>query len=109
MTSVERQKYAIIRTGSKQYRVEPGDVIEVELLKPENDAVEFREVLFLSDGSHGKIGAPLVENCVVKGELLGEAKGPKVIAFKYKRRKNYRRKIGHRQLYSRVKITAIEG
>ncbi len=101
--------YAIIKTGGKQYRVQQGDVIEVELLKNEEGQVEFKEVLFFNDGSSVKIGVPVVENCLVKGELMGEIKGPKVIAFKYKRRKNYRRKVGHRQRYSRVKITEISG
>lgn len=98
--------YAIIQTGGKQYRVEKGDVIEVELLGQDDGAVEFN-VLFHSDGKAVKIGTPNIDKCVVKGEVLGEIKGPKVIAFKYKRRKNYHRKVGHRQKYSRVKITDI--
>lgn len=101
-------KYAIIETGGKQYRVESGDVIEVELLSDkENSSVEFKNVLLLGDGSAYKVGLPHVENCLVKGEMLGVVKGPKVIAYKYKRRKSYHRKVGHRQKYSRVKITEI--
>lgn len=99
--------YAIIQTGGKQYRVEKGDVIEVELLGQDQGAVEFKEVLFFSDGKAMKIGAPHLDKCLVKGEILGEIKGPKVIAFKYKRRKSYHRKVGHRQKYSKVKITDI--
>ncbi|MBN4066860.1 50S ribosomal protein L21 [Simkania negevensis] len=103
--------YAIIQTGGKQYRVKEGDVIDVERLGDleTGSAVEFSEVLFFSDGVSAVIGSPRLDSCIVKGEALGEVKGPKVFAFKYKRRKNYRRKIGHRQKYSRVKITAIEG
>jgi large subunit ribosomal protein L21 len=99
--------YAIIQTGGKQYRVEKGDVIEVERLGVENGAVDFKEVLFFSDGKAALVGTPHVKDCLVKGEVIGERKGPKVIAFKYKRRKNYRKKIGHRQKYDRVKIIDI--
>ncbi|WP_420421404.1 50S ribosomal protein L21 [Simkania sp.] len=99
--------YAIIQTGGKQYRVEKGDVIEVELLGQDQGAVEFKEVLFFNDGKAMKIGTPHLDKCLVKGEVLGETKGPKVVAFKYKRRKSYRRKVGHRQKYSKVKITDI--
>lgn len=100
--------YAIIKTGGKQYRVKQGDIIDVELLKvsPE-EAVEFKEVLFIHDGKAPKIGLPNIENCMVRGEYIGEEKGPKVVAYKYKRRKNYHRKVGHRQKYSRIKITEI--
>lgn len=100
--------YAIIETGGKQYRVEKGDVIDVEKLKTVSEKVEFK-VLFLNDGSTVKVGSPHLANAVVKGELLGESRGPKVIAFKYKRRKPFRRKVGHRQKYARVKITDITG
>ena len=100
--------YAIIQTGGKQYRVEKGDVIQVELLGQDGGAVEFREVLLVNDGNVTKVGNGASGHMIVRGELLGEAKGPKVIAFKYKRRKNYRRKVGHRQRYACVKITDIE-
>lgn len=100
--------YAIIQTGGKQYRVEKGDQIEVELLGQESGAVEFKEVLMFNDGKKAQIGTPHVAKCLVKGEVLGETKGPKVVSFKYKRRKNYRRKVGHRQKYAVVKITDIE-
>ncbi len=100
--------YAIIQTGGKQYRVETGDVVEVELLEGEGP-VQFGEVFFLFDGTKTLVGAPVVPGAVVKGERMGEIKGEKVVSFKYKRRKNYRRKVGHRQRYSRVKITEIAG
>ena len=100
--------YAIIETGGKQYRVQEGDELDVELLNTEG-AVTFDKVLFFSDGTTPHIGQPHVPQCTVHGEILGVEKGPKVIAFKYKRRKNYRRTVGHRQKYSRVKITKIAG
>jgi len=102
--------YAIIETGGKQYRVEKGDVIDIELLEAEKGkSVEFKNVLFLNDGSAAKMGKPHIDGCVVIGELMQEIRGPKVISFKYKKRKNYRRKVGHRQKYSRVKIKEIQG
>lgn len=99
--------YAIIETGGKQYRVEKDDVIDVELLKAD-DKVEFNNVLFLNNGSTTKIGKPHVKGSRVLGELMQEVRGPKIISFKYKKRKNYRKKIGHRQNYLRVKITEIK-
>ena len=98
--------YAIIETGGKQYRVQEGDEIDVELLDAEK-TVKFDRVLLVSDGKEPKIGAPHVPQCAVHGDILGEIKGPKVIAFKYKSCKNYRRTVGHRQRYSRVRITKI--
>ncbi len=100
--------YAIIESGGKQYRVEKGDVIDVELLEADNDGkVKFGNVLFLHDGKAVKVGQPNINKCAVHGELVKEVKGPKVIAFKYKLRKTERRKVGHRQRYSRVKIMEI--
>lgn len=102
--------YAIIETGGKQYRVEKDDVIDVELLeKNQGEPVEFTNVLFFNDGKNVKVGSPYVAKAVVKGQLLMESKGPKVISFKYKQRKGVRRKVGHRQKYHRVKITEITG
>lgn len=102
--------YAIIETGGKQYRVEKGDVIDVELLDAtEEQKIEFKHVLFINSGSAVKIGNPHIAKSSVMGEFVQEVKGPKVIAFKYKKRKTIRRKVGHRQRYSRVKITDIVG
>jgi large subunit ribosomal protein L21 len=98
--------YAIIETGGKQYRVQEGDVIDVELLHAEGN-VKFDKVLMLHDGNTPMIGRPHLEKCAVHAEVIGLAKGPKVIAFKFKRCKNTRRTVGHRQKYSRVKITKI--
>lgn len=99
--------YAIIQTGGKQYRVRAGDTIDVELIEASvGDNVEF-QVLFLNDGSEVKVGAPHVHGAIVVGELLGEAAGPKISSVKYKRSHHQYRKFGHRQKYSRFKITEI--
>ncbi|NGX53553.1 MAG: 50S ribosomal protein L21 [Chlamydiae bacterium] len=101
-------KYAIIKTGGKQYKVETGNVIDVELLEgSEKGPIEFKEVLLFSDESKVTIGTPMVAKAVVLGEIVDQVRGPKVIAYKYKKRKNYRRKVGHRQNYLRVKITGL--
>lgn len=98
-------EYAIIKTGGKQYRVEKGDMIDVELFEEEEGGkITFQEVLLLHDGRETKIGTPIVANAAVYGEIVDRVRGPKVIAYKYKRRKNYRRKVGHRQKYIRVRI-----
>jgi large subunit ribosomal protein L21 len=100
--------YAIIETGGKQYKVKKGDVIDIELLNDASDKkVQFDQVLFINDGSTVKVGQPTVKASKVIGEILDQVKGPKVVAYKYKQRKNYRRKVGHRQTYSRVKIVEI--
>ena len=99
--------YAIIQTGGKQYRVEKGETIEVELLEKESGPIQFEEILLFNDGKTAQVGTPHIKKCLVKGEIIGNTKGPKVISFKYKRRKNYHRKVGHRQKYSLVKITDI--
>jgi large subunit ribosomal protein L21 len=102
--------YAIIETGGKQYRVEQNDIIDVELLDAAEDGkVEFKNVLFVGNGTTVKVGAPYLPGCAVQAELVSQVKGPKVVAFKYKKRKRYRRKVGHRQSYLRVKITEIAG
>lgn len=101
-------KYAIIKSGSKQYRVMEGDIIDVELLHVEKDGqVVFSDVLFMQDGKKATLDAAGLKNWKVQGVVLNEVRGPKVIAYKYKRRKNYRRKVGHRQNYTRVKITTL--
>lgn len=101
--------YAIIRAGGKQYQVEPGSVIHVDLLSQEEGS-EFstKDVLLFKDGQTVKVGTPVVEGVVVKGVVEKHVKGQKLIVFKMKRRKNYRRTQGHRQQYTRVKIESIE-
>ncbi len=100
-------KYAIIQTGGKQYRVQEGDELDVELLDVQ-DNFTFDKVLLVNNGTASTVGLPYVANCAVHAVLIGETKGPKVIAFKYKKCKNYRRLRGHRQKYSRVKIKEIK-
>jgi large subunit ribosomal protein L21 len=96
--------YAVIRTGGKQYRVAPGDVLEIERLAGEPGAViTFSEVL----ATDGRIGAPLVSGASVAAEIVSQHRAAKVVAFKKKRRKNTHRKHGHRQLVTRVKINSI--
>lgn len=96
--------FAVIKTGGKQYRVEAGDVIVVEKLPvEESGSVTFDEVLMVGD----KVGAPTVAGATVTGEVMKQARDKKVIVFKKKRRQNYRRKNGHRQYISVVRITDI--
>lgn len=100
--------YAIIETGGKQYRVKEGDIIDIDLLGDEKK-VKFEQVLLVQDENTTKIGNPTVEKVMVSGEVLDEIKGPKVISYKYtKRHRSSRIKKGHRQKYSRVKITKIK-
>lgn len=100
--------YAIIKTGGKQYRVAIGDVIDVELLGGEiGSEVNFTDVLFVNNGSEPMVGEPIVPGCIVVGELIDCVSGPKVTSVKYIPG-NHRKKIGHRQHYSRLKITRIE-
>lgn len=102
---------AIIKTGGKQYKVSPGQVINVEKLSGNvGDKVEFDKVLFVSDESGAaRVGTPFVKDSVVTGKILGGLKGEKITVFKFKRRKGYRKKTGHRQKYTSVEITGIEG
>ena len=100
--------YAIIKTGGKQYRVKTGDEIDVELLHIDVGLpVEFNTVLFVNDGSQLSMGQPCVENCLVKGEVVGLSAAPKIVSLKYKPRQHTQKKWGHRQKYTRVKITEI--
>ena len=100
--------YAVIQTGGKQYRVAEGDVIEVEKLAVEAGTdTRFEEVLLVSNGESLSIGAPLVAGAAVTAEVVEQTKAPKVIAFKYKRRKGYHRTVGHRRQLTRLKIKTI--
>ncbi len=101
--------YAVVKTGGKQYRVEEGDILRIEKVPGEvGNAISFDSVLMYSDGDNTVIGTPVVENAVVKGHIVGQDKSRKIIVFKYKRRKRYRRKLGHRQPYTAVQIDQIE-
>ena len=102
--------YAIIETGGKQYKVNEGDVIYIEKLDlNEGDAVEFTSVKAVSMGNDFKVGAPNVEGAVVSGTVLANGKGKKIYVMKYKSKKNEKKKIGHRQDYTKILITKIVG
>lgn len=97
--------YAVIETGGKQYRVQQGDVITVEKLKVEaGDRVTFDKVLVVNDGTEVKVGTPSVNGAAISGTVVENGKGKKVIIFKYKSKKDYRKKQGHRQPYTMIKI-----
>jgi large subunit ribosomal protein L21 len=101
--------YAVIETGGKQYRVKEGDVIVVEKLKAEvGEKVEFDRVLCLGEGDKVAIGQPYLDSAVT-GQILENGKGEKVIIFKYKSKKDYRKKQGHRQPFSKVEILTLDG
>ena len=100
--------YAVIRTGGKQYRVTEGQTLRVEKLTGKaGDKITFSDVLLVG-GDSPKIGQPFVKGASVAAEIAGEGKGKKIIVFKFKRRKNYRRKTGHRQPFTELKITGIK-
>jgi large subunit ribosomal protein L21 len=100
--------FAVLKTGGKQYKVIQGDFIEVEKLESDvGDKVTLDHVLMFGEGEDVEVGSPYVSNCQVTGEVVKQEKGDKIIVFKKKRRKNYRRKNGHRQLITQLKITEI--
>ena len=99
---------AIIVTGGKQYTVAEGDVLYVEKLGVEAEQnVKFEQVLAVLDGENTKIGAPVVEGAVVEAKVVKNGKGKKITVFKYKAKKNEKKKMGHRQPYTKVEITKI--
>ena len=101
--------YAVIETGGKQYRVQEGDIITIEKLNAAvGDVVTFDKVLVLGEGKDIKVGAPYVGTAVT-GTVVENGKGQKVIIFKYKAKKDYRKKQGHRQPYTMVKIASLTG
>ena len=101
--------YAVIRTGGKQLRVEPGQAVRVEKLEGAvGDSVSFAEVLLVAGDDAVAVGRPLVEGAVVTGTITEQGRGPKIRTFKMKRRTGYRRKYGHRQAYTEVRVEKIE-
>ncbi len=101
--------YAVIKTGSKQYRVEEGSTIRVEKLPGDKGTqLEIGEVLLVGDGENVKVGKPLVAGANVTAEIVAQELGEKLLVFKFRRRKAYRRKNGHRQQYTALKITGIQ-
>ena len=104
----EKEMKAVIVTGGKQYTVSEGDVIYIEKLEAEAEAtVKFDQVLAVLDGENSKIGAPVVEGASVEAKVLKNGKAKKIIVFKYKAKKNEKKKMGHRQPYTKVEITKI--
>lgn len=101
--------YAVVSTGGKQYRIQEGDILRVEnILGEVGTPITFENVLLYSDGEKISIGQPVLENISVNGHIVEQGKAKKIIVFKYKRRKRFRRKQGHRQQFTAVKIDKIE-
>jgi large subunit ribosomal protein L21 len=101
--------YAVIASGGKQYKVQEGEILKVEKLDGQvGSEVAFDQVLLLSDGEAVKIGQPTLADVAVRGHIVEQGREKKILVFKYKRRKRYRRKQGHRQSYTAVKIDSIE-
>jgi large subunit ribosomal protein L21 len=102
--------YAVVRTGGRQFRVAQGESVRVEKLPGEvGDSVELSEVLLIGDGDEPRVGAPLVAGARVVGTIVAQGKAAKLTMFKMKRRKGYRRKYGHRQRYTEIRVERIEG
>ena len=99
--------YAVIVSGGKQYRVTKGDTIYVEKLDQEADSTVTFDVLMLGSDEGVKIGTPTVEGAKVEGKIVGQVKGEKILIYMYKSKKNYHRRAGHRQHYTKVEITAV--
>ncbi len=102
--------YAVIKTGGKQYRVTPGQVLRVERLDAaEGDSVEIDDVLLVSDGDDVRVGTPCVEGGRVNAKVRGHGRGRKIEIIKFKRRKHHEKRMGHRQGYTELEITDIQG
>jgi large subunit ribosomal protein L21 len=102
--------YAVIKSGGKQYRVKPGDTIKVEKLPVEQGSdLKIEDVLLIADGDSIKVGTPLIEGAAVTATVKSHGRGPKIRIMKMKRRKHYRKQMGHRQDYTELAITDISG
>ena len=102
--------YAVVRTGGKQVRVEPGQAVRVEKLEGEvGDRIELSDVLMVAGEGDARIGTPVLEGVKVVGTITNQGRGPKIVIFKMKRRKGYRRKAGHRQFYTEILVDGIDG
>ncbi len=100
--------YAVVETGGKQYRVAPGGVISVERLPGSvGEVIELSRVLLVGEGEEVKVGSPVVAGARVLATILGEIRGPKITVFKFRRRRKYRRKTGHRQQLTRLRVEEI--
>ena len=100
--------FAVIRSGGQQFRVQPGDVIDVELRNESSGPVAFEDVLLIDDDDGRHVGTPTLAGATVRGTALGEVKGRKVRIFTYHAKKRHRRRMGHRQRYTRVRIDGID-
>ena len=101
--------YAVVRTGGKQVRVTPGYAVRVEKLPGAvGESIELDQVLLVAGEGETRVGTPLVEGVKVVGTITDQGRGPKIIVFKMKRRKGYRRKMGHRQDYTEIRVDSIE-
>ncbi len=101
--------YAVVATGGKQYKVEKGNVLRIESVKGKiGSDISFDNVVMFSDGENVKIGQPNVDDVAVRGRIISQSKSKKIIVFKYKKRKGYRRKYGHRQPYTAVLIEELK-
>lgn len=101
--------YAVVTSGGKQYKVQEGEILRVEKMPGDvGSAVTFDQVLMVADGDKVNIGQPVLDNALVEGHIVEQGKAKKIIVFKYKRRKRYRRKQGHRQLFTAIKIDSIK-
>lgn len=101
--------YAVVNTGGKQYKVQKGETLRIEKIPGEVGAqVTFDKVLMVADGENVRVGQPLLEKAAVQASIIEQDRAKKIIIFKYKRRKRYRRKQGHRQPYTAIRIDGIE-
>jgi len=102
--------YAVVNTGGKQYKVQQGEVLRIEKIPGDvGSSVTFDRVMMFSDGETVSIGQPVLDNVAVEGHIVAQGKAKKILVFKYKRRKRYRRKQGHRQEFTAVQIDSIQG
>ncbi len=100
--------YAVINTGGKQYKVAPGDVVRVETLKAKKgDTIEINDVYMIADGDKVSVGKPVLATAKVTAEVVGDGRGEKLLIFKHRRRKGFRRTNGHRQNYTSIKVKEI--
>ena len=100
--------YAVVKSGGKQYKVQEGDTFRVEKLPGDvGGEITFDDVLMVADGENVQVGTPRLDNVAVKGPVVEQGQAKKILVFKYKRRKRYRRKQGHRQQYTAIKVDSI--
>jgi large subunit ribosomal protein L21 len=100
--------YAVIATGGKQYKVKVGDTLEVEKLTPDSDSVELRPIMLVGDDGEVTVAKDALANATVTASIVEQVKGPKLTVFKYKNKTGYRRKAGHRQPLTRIRVDAID-